>query len=173
MYTEYGENLRQELRNRDQVTDESKAEMLYQIDEFRKKSKMQIPDIERTIIKLAEQPQEAGLWARLLQRVAGWGLGVAQACFRAVHESMPCRYWHLRQSASISLPVLIHARSDVLGACFRCLVGDGVACLSPARLLVDWFPLASQQKVLSHTSQYWCWYASHRAVACTLYVHTL
>lgn len=101
MYTEYGENLRQELRSRDHVTDESKAEMLNQIDEFRKKSKMQIPDIERTIIKLAEQPQEAGLWARLLQRVAGWGLGVAQACFHPIYECITCNDWPVWQPASL------------------------------------------------------------------------
>eukprot|EP00892_Ulva_mutabilis_P009614 jgi/Ulvmu1/7024/UM033_0083.1 len=85
---EYGDNLRQELRSRDGVTDDSKAEMLEQIETFRKKSKMQIPDIERTIIKLSEQPQEAGLWARLLQRVAGWGLGVAQVLFLFFYQSV-------------------------------------------------------------------------------------
>lgn len=78
LLAEYGDTLRQELRSRDGVTDDSKAEMLERFEAFRKKSKMQIPDIERTIIKLSEQPQEAGLWARLLQRIAGWGLGVSQ-----------------------------------------------------------------------------------------------
>lgn len=112
--SEYGDNLRQELRNRDTMTDESKTEMLKQIDDFRKKSKMQIPDIERTIIKLSEQPREAGLWARLIQRVAGWGLGVAQA-----RTLPPTLQWYqgLRHCHSAST-------ISALLCCFGILVSD-------------------------------------------------
>lgn len=112
-FAEYGDNLRQELRSRDQVTDESKTEMLNQIDEFRKKSKMQIPDIERTIIKLAEQPQEAGLWARLLQRVAGWGLGVAQVRSCLALPAPGCKPCPLSSPAT---PTLVPLSANVLQA---------------------------------------------------------
>jgi len=93
------------------MTDESKTEMLKQIDDFRKKSKMQIPDIERTIIKLSEQPREAGLWARLIQRVAGWGLGVAQA-----RTLPPTLQWyqglrHCHSASTIHSSVLIHSHN--------------------------------------------------------------
>jgi hypothetical protein len=70
--------LRQALRSRDGATEKKVENMLNSIDDFRRKSKMQIPDIERTILKIAKQPKEAGLWARLLQRIAGWFVGLSQ-----------------------------------------------------------------------------------------------
>jgi hypothetical protein len=80
MPADYGESLRQVLRSREgELDDEKSKEMLKKLEDFRQKTHLQIPEIERTILKLTKQPKQLSLWARLLNRLAGWALGLSQA----------------------------------------------------------------------------------------------
>jgi hypothetical protein len=78
---DYGDWLRQDLMARDGTVDEDNVKLLNSITSLRSKTNLQLPEIERTILKLSRQPKEGTLWARLLQRVAGWAMGLTQVLF--------------------------------------------------------------------------------------------
>jgi hypothetical protein len=66
---------------REGSVDEDNIKLLDRITNLRSKTNLQLPEIERTILKLSRQPNEGTLWARLLQRVAGWAMGLTQVLF--------------------------------------------------------------------------------------------
>ena len=78
MHAEYGDSLRQDLVDRDGRVDDDSVRLLDQLTALRAKTNLQLPEIERTILKLSRRPKEGTLWARLLQRVAGWAMGLSQ-----------------------------------------------------------------------------------------------
>lgn len=82
--TDYGDSLRQDLLMRDGSVDEDSVRLLDSITELRSKTNLQLPEIERTILKLSRRPKEGTLWARLLQRVAGWAMGLSQVRLTAI-----------------------------------------------------------------------------------------
>ena len=78
---EYGDLLRKDLVDREGSVDDDSVRLLDRITDLRSKTNLQLPEIERTILKLSRRPKEGTLWARLLQRVAGWALGLSQVSF--------------------------------------------------------------------------------------------
>lgn len=73
---------------RDGNVDDESVRLLSSITNLRSKTNFQLPEIERTILKLSRHPKEGTLWARLLQRVAGWAMGLSQ-----VRNNLLCFLW--------------------------------------------------------------------------------
>lgn len=78
-HADYGSALREQLRKRDPQGDPEIERLVAKLDNLKKKVKLEdLPQIERTVLQLAKKPKEKVLWMRLLQRLAGWGLGVIE-----------------------------------------------------------------------------------------------
>jgi hypothetical protein len=83
LHADYGTALKEHLRKRDPQGDPEIERIVAKLEELRKKVKLNLedmPQIERTVLQLAKKPKEKLLWARVLQRLAGWALGVIEVC---------------------------------------------------------------------------------------------
>ena len=76
---DYGDALRLALRQRDGITTQEDERLLARLERLKARAKLEGPDIERTLLKLAKQPQERALWQRLWQRLLGYGVGLLEA----------------------------------------------------------------------------------------------
>jgi hypothetical protein len=43
-------------------------------------ARLQLPEVRRTMIRLAKEPKEYALWSRLVQRVLGYAVGLFEVC---------------------------------------------------------------------------------------------
>ena len=75
---DYGEALRAALRRRDGVSDKSDERLLARFERLKQRARLQGPEIERTMLKLAKAPMQRSLWSRLVQRLLGYAVGVAE-----------------------------------------------------------------------------------------------
>ena len=66
------------MRSRDGTSTQQAEQVLARLDQLKKRTGLQVPEIERTVLKLTKEPKDKSLWARLTQRVLGYLVGIVE-----------------------------------------------------------------------------------------------